>query len=462
MLNRIRSSITAKIFIILAAVLTISSLLIYMVVMVVMPKSYEVEENALFSQRTDLLVQTLETVSRSEAASIIEKFCLKNNTTAILQNGEEKQQFGSLQMYEKNKNMEASVSQSAFAALTFTDSSTAYTLIMVQSLQTVDAIAAIFYQIFPWIFLFILTVSIAGAWGFSFLLSKPVLEICSISRRMSLPDLTWRCNINRKDELGVLAASLNTMAEKISENMEALEEANRQLQEDMLREKEHEKQRRIFFAAVSHELKTPVTILRGQLESMIYEIGDYKNKDKYLPDSLETVDHMENLIKEILMVSKLSSDEIKPELSPVNLKELLHDCVSLYEPLAAQKQLRLQVEAEEEVTEYVDEKYFRKVVSNLLGNAVAYSPCGEFIEIKLTKTQLSIENSGIHIPEEKLSAIFSPFYRMEQSRNKNTGGSGLGLYIVKMILELHGIEYGIHNTESGVLFLIQLSQDKNK
>ena len=112
------------------------------------------------------------------------------------------------------------------------------------------------------------------------MLVRPVLEISRISKRMAHLDMTWDCKVNRTDELGVLANSLNTMAKRLDTAMKELESANEQLKDDMEHITELSRQRRDFFAAASHELKTPITILKGQIESMILGIGKYKDTEK--------------------------------------------------------------------------------------------------------------------------------------------------------------------------------------
>ena len=117
--------------------------------------------------------------------------------------------------------------------------------------------------------------------------------------------MTWQCKINRTDEIGILANSLNSMSQNLSDTMLKLETANRQLKQDMEHIDELNKQRQYFFATASHELKTPITIIKGQVESMIMEIGRYKDTRTILPETLKEIENMEQLVKEILSISKL-------------------------------------------------------------------------------------------------------------------------------------------------------------
>lgn len=459
MLKRIKSSIFAKTFLSIAAILMLTSLLIYGIVMIATPGQYKAETDERFTENTPRLVQQLKNSSRKDAERIIMNFCIENQAAVILQGGGENLEFG--KETEQSSADGFSASQALALSIQFTDSATPYTMQIVQSAKVINQMTVIFWQLLPWVVLIIFVISVIGSLFCSRILAKPVQEISRISKRMSELDMTWHCDINRTDELGVLANSLNTMAKKLNAAMTELENANYQLQADIEKEKAQEKQRRAFFAAVSHELKTPITILKGQVESMIYGIGDYKNKEKHLPLALETVERMENLVKEILTVSRLTADGFQISKRPIDLSLLVRECLDTYEPLAAKKTITLHSAALEPVTFSVDRKLFEKVISNVLSNAILYSPEGETVRVTLTKEALTIENTGAQIPEDKMPDLFAPLTRVEESRNKQSGGSGLGLYIVKTILDLHGLSYYLQNTERGVCFTILFHRNQN-
>lgn len=461
MLKRIKSSIFAKTFLSIAAILMLTSLLIYGIAMVAMPQSYKAQINERFSERADQLMEQLQTVSRMGAEKIIVDFCIENQATVSLQNGEDTLMFGNPDVLQQGSAGGVGATQVIASLIRFTDSNITYTVMTGQPLKAVNEMSDTFLKLFPWVLLTIIIISVIGSFLCSRILAKPVQEISRISKRMSALDMTWHCDINRTDELGVLAGSLNTMAQKLNAAMGELENANCQLLADIEKERKQEKQRRAFFAAVSHELKTPITILKGQVESMIYGIGDYKNKEKYLPLTLETVERMENLVKEILTVSRLTADGFQISKRPIDLSLLVRECLDTYEPLAAKKKIALNRVFMEPVTFSVDRKLFEKVISNVLSNAILYSPEGETVRITLTKEALTIENTGAQIPEDKMPDLFAPLTRVEESRNKQSGGSGLGLYIVKTILDLHGLSYYLQNTERGVCFTILFHRNQN-
>lgn len=459
MLKKIKGSIFLKMFLSIALILMISSLAIYGIVMVAMPQSYKTQSDRTFTVGVDQLIEELEKVTYKEGETIIDQFCLKNNATVTLISKEGKQTFGDISLTEAVEEDQVGMSKTIGSAVKFTDSDETYTIMIGQQMKVVSQITEVFWRLLPWITLLILIISLIGAYICSAIFAKPVLEISRISKKMSEADTTWHCDVSRTDELGVLALSLNTMVQKLNTTMNDLETANYQLQEDIQRERKQELQRRAFFAAVSHELKTPITILKGQLESMIYRIGEYKDRDKYLPLSLHTVERMENLVKEILTISRLTSDGFRLTRTTSNVKQMMQDCIISYQPLASKKKITLHLEVLAEPVLEVDKKLLEKAFSNIVGNGVLYSPEGANVTATLTESMLSVENTGVHIPEEKLTDVFTPLFRVEESRNQHTGGSGLGLYIVKNILDLHHMKFEIKNCPDGVCFTVWLNHN---
>ena len=256
---------------------------------------------------------------------------------------------------------------------------------------------------------------------------------------MTSLDMTWRCDIESDDEIGVLASGLNTMASRLQTTMEELENANTQLTADVKKFQALEEQRRNFFAAISHELKTPLTILKGQIENMILGYGDYQNHEKYLPEALKATEDIEYLVKEIISISKMESMDLHDTLQDVSLPASISEDIII----SANRNL------------------WKKALSNIIGNAIRHSPSGTEVFISLQSSEqgntLAVENTGVFISEADLPHMFTPFYRADKSRSKATGGSGLGLYIVKTSLDLHGMEYKITNTEKGVAFYLKLN-----
>ena len=187
---------------------------------------------------------------------------------------------------------------------------------------------------------------------------------------------------------------------------------------------------------------------------MILGIGKYKDTEKVLPETLKEVENMERLVKEILTISKIEMDGLAGKAEPVLLPGILTKVTETLLPLAQERHITVHSQLAEDVIVSGNISLLEKAIHNILSNAIRHSPEGSEVLIHLTTSALSVTNTGTSIPEEDLSVLFTPFYRVEKSRNKSTGGNGLGLYLVKTILELHGFQYRVENTETGVMFTV--------
>lgn len=449
MIRKLKNSLAAKIFLMIAVILFAVSFILYGIIMTVMPVSYQNLAASNFAARIDQLTTELDSVAMEDAIPKIYDFCIVNGAVAVLSGGGTKMSFGGASTKDIS---EENPTQTASVLLNFKGTSGNYLLIISVSSNTVDQIMQTFMKLLPIITGIVLLISAIGAFVCSRLLSGPIIEISNVSRRMTALDMTWRCNINRSDEIGILAANLNTMAEKLNDTLEELRSANERLQEDIEKERQQEKQRVDFFRAVSHELKTPITVLKGELEGMIYAVGEYRDRDTYLQHSMRTVIEMENLLREILSVSRMAANDLPLSVSEINAGQLIMDCSRKLQGLAEDKGMTFLCDIENPYLYCGDETMLKKAFSNIIGNAINHSPVGATIMVSLKDHLFRVENTGVHIRQTDMGQIYQPFYRVEQSHNRNTGGSGLGLYIVKTIFDRHGIIYKLENTETGVQF----------
>lgn len=223
-------------------------------------------------------------------------------------------------------------------------------------------------------------------------------------------------------------------------------------------ERMQEAKRKEFIATISHELKTPITIISGQLEGMIYNIGKYKDRDTYLKKSYDSTQELKNLVEEMIQISKFEILEKKSEVTDINLTYLINRLIKRQIDLIEGKDIILEVKMDENITIRADEERIAKAINNIINNAIKYSPENANLNIKLYKKEnpiLEIENTGVSIDEKHKEKLFKPFYRVEKSRNRKTGGSGLGLYIVSQILKEHGFKYNIKNGKNSVVFIIE-------
>lgn len=307
-------------------------------------------------------------------------------------------------------------------------------------------------RILPYLAITILLTSLGGSFFLARFITRPIVSMSGIAQRMSNLDFVARWNKQRSDEIGVLGESLNLLSDNLSQALGSLSEANKQLQSDIEQEREIERQRMAFFSAASHELKTPITILKGQLSGMLAQVGIYQDREKYLARALTVTGRMESLVKEILTINRIEAIGYSLKVEPVDLSALMEKQLTQDAELIEQKELTIETEIEAGVIVQGDGTLLSNVLDNVLMNAILYSPAKAFVYIRVSENMFSIENTGTSVPEESLAELFTPFYRVEQSRNRKSGGSGLGLYLTKSILDLHGASCEIRNTLRGVVF----------
>ncbi len=349
---------------------------------------------------------------------------------------------------------------SQWCRLTFLDSAEEYIVFFSKNTEKESQVVEALQKAIPVLSVVIIAVSTVAAFFYTVYMTTPIKRISRISKQMAALDFSGLCSVRRTDEIGVLAGSLNDLSGKLSSALSQLQSANKQLQADIDKERELERQRIDFFSAASHELKTPITIIKGQLQGMLYQVGRYKDRETYLAECLAAADTLEKMVQELLTISRLDMPDCACNKSELDLSSLINESLSSHEDLFMLKNLTVEKFISPDISVLGDIRLLQKAVDNLLGNAAAYSPVGNRVIVKLRRDEdgakLTIENTGVHIPEEEIPKLFEAFYRVERSRNRQTGGTGLGLYIVKSILDLHGAKIRIDNSDNGVIASVQI------
>lgn len=459
MRKKISESIWAKTFISMLALLVGCCIVIYSMVMIFLPKNYQTELESQVTSDFYKLIEELEENGWEKSSDKLFEFSMRNNATVKINDENGNNLFSvNYTNEEKNEPSDKSIGCSSIFNQEGKSFQLSATVFLVAVTQSYD----ILIKLIPFIAMMILLISAVGAYICSRYFSKPLVRICSVAKRMTALDMTWKCDVERNDEIGVLASSLNKMSERLSDALDSLQTANEQLQEDIEKEREQEKQRIDFFTSVSHELKTPIAIIKGELEGMVYQVGEYKDRDTYLRHCLKTANNMENIVKEILSAARMGGSDFQLVRSDLNISQMLQKSCQKVKGRIEDKQMELFLNIQPDFHYEGDGRLLEKVFSNVLGNAAEYSPKRAAIHVILRDGVLCVENTGIHIAENDLKRIFTPFYRVDKSRNRNTGGSGLGLYITKTILDHHGISYRMENTEDGVRFLAKFPKEPAK
>ena len=308
------------------------------------------------------------------------------------------------------------------------------------------------------------------SFAFSRFVVKPVRRIDEKAKKLAKLDFSkdGDSEYSGNDEIGSLYNSVNTLATSLSAAISELKDENRELAKDIEREREFDIKRREFVAATSHELKTPLARIRGYAEALDLNLSEEK-KDFYCKSLMNEIDIMNEMILEMLALSKLEAENYNSlDICKIDLLKITNDIVERSKKLLADKEIILETFAKSEVMECKgDYPKIERVVTNFIDNAIHYTPEGRKIQIRMTcndcKMRFEIENEGSHVDDDILPYIWDSFYKGEKARTKSkktvtAERTGLGLSIVKVILNLHCAEFGVKNTDKGVLFFFELDK----
>ena len=246
------------------------------------------------------------------------------------------------------------------------------------------------------------------------------------------------------------------MSEKLDNTIKQLRRANNKLKKDIEHERMLENQRKDFVAAVSHELKTPLAVIQAYAEGILDGIsGD--NLDKYLKIILDETNRMDKLVLGMLENSKLEAGAEQPQMKENDLAQQAKNIVKIFAKSASDYEITIVSNiSEDKIIKCCDIAMIERVMMNFMSNAVVHTPKGGKIIVTVSDEIFSIENEGENIPEEEIKFIWDKFYKIDKSRTRAGGETGLGLSIAKNILILHKAEYGAENTGTGVKFWFKL------
>ncbi len=480
MIKAIKKKLSLKIFIITFVLLGVVSSGTFLCISRLLPKVYSDLLNGNVDKKAIILVEQLADYNKlSECEDLLKIFSEETNVVFWLEDV-----YGN-QIYPK-ENFTKTETFSGDTAITFvdeempedvqaefigsetnfysvvTENGDAYTLAVKVNLYAVHQVTDVLWSIFPYFIFIAFILSVLCSAVYAKHITRPIVSLSNTSKQMASLDFSGRCDDTREDELGNLAENLNYLSASLSTTMNELTAVNEQLRTDIEKEQELERQRIDFFAAASHEMKTPLTILKGHLNGMINNIKGYEDHMDYMKRSLNIVDKMEALVKELLYISRSENTREIAAYETANLAEIFRVQIADVTDLFLEKKQSLDVELPDCVLCEMVRSQIERAVQNIIVNAIRYSPDGSQIKVAVSvfhsTVHCEVENTGVHIPDDTLPHLFEAFYRADCSRNRETGGTGLGLYIVKTVMENHRAKYGIKNTEHGVMFWFDLPE----
>lgn len=330
------------------------------------------------------------------------------------------------------------------------------------SLQPVNEAVQVIKVFYLYFYIGALIITLFLSLIYSNMIAKPLIKITKTAAKMAKLDFTEKCEVKSEDEIGALATSLNLLSENLNESLTSLKESNTQLEKDIEKEKKLTEMRKDFVAAVSHELKTPITLIEGYTLALNDDILEGAEKQYFIDVIMDESRKMNNLVSDMLNLSQLESGNFKLIEEVFFLDELVNPVTKKFSSLLNEKNINLKLNLIQNIKVNADWNRIEQVLTNYMTNAIRHTYDGGSIAVKMINREdticVEVENSGSSIDATETSKIWDNFYKVDKSRTRKLGGTGLGLSIVKNIILLHGGTCGVENTEMGVKFYFTLTK----
>jgi len=287
--------------------------------------------------------------------------------------------------------------------------------------------------------------------------TSPILQLAGISERMSHLDFDVKYQGDAQDEIGVLGNSVNALSDKLKETIGELKSANNQLLKDIEEKNQIDEMRQEFIGNVSHELKTPIALIQGYAEGLIEGMAeDKESRDYYCEVIMDEANKMNTMVRQLLTLNALESGNDMVTMERFDLVELIEGVLAAARILIEQKQAVILFHCDHPVYVWADEFKIEEVVTNYVSNALNHLDGERIIRIIIEESgetaKVTVGNTGSPIPEDALPNVWTKFYKVDKARTRAYGGSGIGLSIVKAIMDSHHKECGVQNVEDGVEF----------
>ncbi|EAF0497183.1 HAMP domain-containing histidine kinase, partial [Listeria monocytogenes] len=473
-MNKVRTRISWKIFLIFVSIILLFTALVYAMLIFFLPQFYYDYKIKQINDYANEVVKAGEADDIEGVEKALNDFMENTNILPILIDSN-----GNI-VYIPNVNMASIKSATstvvdgtkAEGGTTATDYSggtetknkpisingQTYNLTYTINIQKINDISTVLLQFAPYFILFAFILSLLTAYFFSRRMVRPLLRMNKVASKMANLNFTEVLPITSKDEIGQLSGNLNEMAINLEKTMLELNEVNKKLQKEIEKERQLKEMRKSFVTAISHELKSPLAAVMGQVEAMRYNVAPYDNHPKYLQESYQILEKMSQMIQEMLDVSKVDQTNYMIEKTSFSLTEMVEKIIYSKKMVPHRLSQKVVFQVKEDVTVTANYAFIEKAIENIFENAFNYSKEETTILVEIQNREkgfyFSVHNKATSIPEEELNKLFEPFYRLEKSGNKKTGGNGLGLFIIAKFLDIQRIHYKLINEKDGVTFQI--------
>ena len=474
--KRITDRLSFKVFLITFIVQVLFGVSIYALLYNATPLTWNMVKRAELEKSFAALTEDLSTVRFRDCSKMIDEFIIANDCHIVFYEGDNddpnklpavvpgseyavRTRWAVKQLINPEDNdaeMNFSISERVYFNQ---EKQNEYTVICLWSQKGENVLWEALKKTLPVIIAVIVFVSLLCSLIYTLLFARPVQKLSDVSGRIAKMDFTAKSRLKRRDEIGDLGRDLDNLSSNLDETITKLNNRTVELEREMERTNELERQKDVFFAAASHELKTPITIAQGQVRGMMDGIEPFNDLETYLPKTLSSLRRMEFLINEILTASRMQSgNEIA--MKNEDFGAILRARIDEIKELLEVRGIALETRIDDGLFFEGNKELTSMAIGSFLSNAVLYSSEGSKVIVTAQKEYgkiiTTIRNTDSHIDEADLPHLFEAFYRADSSRSRSSGGSGLGLYLGKLIVERQNGSVTIGNDGQDVVALIIL------
>ena len=297
--------------------------------------------------------------------------------------------------------------------------------------------------------------------------ADPILELNNIAKKMANLDFSHKYRItDAEDEINNLGKSINVMSDKLERTIKQLRRTNIELEKDIEEKSKIDEMRKSFISDVSHELKTPIALIQGYSEGLLENVNtDEESRRFYAEVILDETNKMDKLVKQLLELMTIEYGKREFNDAKFNVVELEQQIIVKSQVMLQEKEAKMELVSPEEINVIADDFYIEQVISNYVTNALKhvkevngenYIKIYNEVNVEKNKVRIKVFNTGDNIKEEDMARIWNRFFKADESRNRDDGGTGIGLSFVKAIMNNYKNEYGVMNKENGVEFYFDL------
>lgn len=337
--------------------------------------------------------------------------------------------------------------------------------IMRTALESIRESVQIANRFLGYIGLFAVMISALIIWNVSEQISKPILELAHISKRMTNLDFEAKYTRGGNDEIAILGNHINQLSETLEQTISDLKTANNELKTDIEKKEQIDEMRKEFLSNVSHELKTPIALVQGYAEGLKECINDdAESREFYCDVIMDEANKMNKMVQKLLTLNQIEFGNDVITLERFDITTLIKGIIQSSEILIKQKEVKVIFKEQNPIYVWADEFKIEEVFTNYFSNALNHVANEKIIDVKITRKtntiRVSVFNTGEKIPEKDIDNIWIKFYKVDKARTREYGGSGIGLSIVKAIMDSLNKKCGVINYDNGVEFWFELDSNQ--